>query len=323
MLAAAWKSSLEKKNYLAVVLEANLGILRPVRDRSHQISIGLGLVLAAVLWGSNNVGLRYLVQQWPPVWTGASRFLCAGMLLTAGLRFTGWLGPTTRLSRGAQIQLWFRGGFSLAAYIAVCNGSLQYIPSSHFALHLAAAPVWVLIWEGQLAPSRHSFPKMSAALLTFSGVLLLLWPAIRNGQAPWYGEALGVCAGLLWTWYTRESQVHVREMTGIEVTAATMWRAGVWLLPLAAFELSVRPIHWDLRLLLIQAYSIVFGGAAAFVLWNRALKHWPASRVFLFGNLVPVSTMVWAFVLLNEPVTPRLGWALLLILAGVWLGRRS
>lgn len=306
-----------------MVLRADLGILPGVRNGSHQFSIGLGLVVAALFWGGNNVALRYLVLHWPPVWTGASRFLCAGLLLSAGLRYTDWLGPTTQLPRGVRLRLWYRGGLSLAIYITVCYASLQYIPSSHFALHLAAAPVWVLIWEGRLTSSRGSFLKISAAVLTLSGVLVLLWPAIRHGQAPWYGEAMGFAAGLLWTWYNRQAQVHAQEMTGIEVTAATLWRAGVWLLPITAVEVSVRPIHWDLQLVLIQAYCIVFGGAASFALWNRALKHWPASRVFLFGNLVPVSTILWAFVLLNEPLTPTLGWALLLILAGVWLGRRS
>jgi drug/metabolite transporter (DMT)-like permease len=71
----------------------------------------------------------------------------------------------------------------------------------------------------------------------------------------------------------------------------------------------------------VQGYCIVAGGVMAFALWNRALGQWPASRVLLFNNLIPVSTMAWAHFCLGEPVTPTFLVALLLIALGVVLGQ--
>lgn len=71
----------------------------------------------------------------------------------------------------------------------------------------------------------------------------------------------------------------------------------------------------------VQSYCIVAGGVVAFALWNRALGQWPASRVLLFNNLIPVSTMIWAHFCLDEPVTRTFMLALALIALGVLLGQ--
>ncbi|NDB77371.1 MAG: EamA family transporter, partial [Verrucomicrobia bacterium] len=50
-------------------------------------------------------------------------------------------------------------------------------------------------------------------------------------------------------------------------------------------------------------------------------RHWPVSQVFLFSNLIPASTMVWAWLLLGEPVTQTFWVAMVLVIAGVVLGQ--
>ena len=93
------------------------------------------------------------------------------------------------------------------------------------------------------------------------------------------------------------------------------------LLPLALVEIVQRGVPLSAGLLGVQAYCIVAGGVVAFALWNRALGQWPASRVLLFNNLIPVSTMTWANFCLGEPVTPTFLVALGLIALGVLLGQ--
>ena len=100
-----------------------------------------------------------------------------------------------------------------------------------------------------------------------------------------------------------------------------MWRAGALLLPLGVVEVFQRGVPVTAGMLGVQSYCIVAGGVVAFALWNRALGQWPASRVLLFNNLIPVSTMTWAHFCLGEPVTPTFLLALVLIALGVLLGQ--
>ena len=116
-------------------------------------TIAASLLLAIFLWGGNNVGVKYLMNGWPPIWAGCARFLCAGLLLLTILRRTNWLGPAARISKEQNRALWWRGGLSLGVYIVAFNWALVYTSASHVALYLGASPVWALLWEGR--PGRN------------------------------------------------------------------------------------------------------------------------------------------------------------------------
>lgn len=285
--------------------------------------IAASLVFAVFLWGGNNVGVKYLVQSWPPVWTGCTRFLLAGLLLLGLLRWTKWVGRTAPVTRELNRALWWRGGASLAVYIVAFNWALRFTSASHLALYLGAAPVWALLWEGPPRRSWRSAQRYAAAGLAATGVVVLFWPTLRHGNGKLIGELLGLAAGVLWTNYSRQCRRFSAAFSGVEITGHTMWRAAVLLAPLAAIEIAQRSVVWRADYLAIQAYCIVGGGVVAFALWNNALRHWPTSKVFLFNNLIPISTMAWAYVCLGEPVTRTFWFAMLLIVTGVVLGQTN
>ena len=283
--------------------------------------LAASLVFAVFLWGGNNAGVKFLVGFWPPVFVGATRFLCAGLLLLLVLRWTNWLGVWQPVPRELQSPLWWRIGFVLAIYIVAFNGALCFTSASHVALILGASPLWALVWEHGSDSGRETLRKYAAALLALSGVGVLFWPALRHSRGSWPGEALGVAASFLWTHFGRQCRMLSRDLNGAEITAHAMWRAAIWLAPFAVWEVAHRGVSWRMDGALIQGYCIVAGGVVAFGLWTNALRHWPTSQVLLFNNLIPVSTMSWAHVWLGEPVTPTFGLAMILIVAGVVLGQ--
>ncbi len=284
-------------------------------------SLAVGLVIAVALWGGNNAGTKWLVGAWPPIFTGGTRFFCAGLLLLAVLRATTWFGEYVTPSRELSRALWWRGGVSLATYIIAFNFALRYTSASHVALYLGASPIWALLWEAFSERVKIGAARWGAALLALSGVGVLLAPALAGSNVSLIGELCGLTTSLLWTNYGRQSRQLSVTLNGAEVSAHTMWRAGVLLLPLALVEIVRQGVSLGAQLLGVQSYCIVAGGVIAFALWNRALGQWPASRVLLFNNLIPVSTMTWAYFCLGEPVTPTFLLALLLIGLGVVLGQ--
>src|SRR2546426_8069650 len=262
--------------------------------KTTNAALTLSLLLAVFLWGGSNVGTKFIVARWPPIWTGASRFVCAGLLLLGILRFTSWLGTSHALTAATKRGLWWRGGLTLAAYIIAFNWALRQTSASHVALYLGAAPVWALLWEGRPSLSRSTVWRYAAAALALSGVFVLNLPALKLGQGSWSGEALGIIASLLWTHYSRQCRALGKELTGSEISAHTMWRAGLWLSPIALLELYKKGLVWRADVAWVQSYCIVVGGVVTFALWNRAMRYWPASQVLLFNNLIPLSTMTWA-----------------------------
>lgn len=292
---------------------------------AHPLVISAGLVFAIFLWGGNNAGIKYLVHSWPPVWVGGTRFALAGLLMLSLLRWTRLLGTPRPCPPEIWRALWWRGGLSLGVYIVVFNWALRYTSAAHVALYLGASPVWALIWEGRAGKTGREIAKRAfAAVLALLGVVVLFWPTLHAGGAKWQGECLGLAASVLWVVYGRQCRALASRLSGVEISAHTMWRAGVLLLPLALLETGgLPPDAGNPRLLGVQAYCIVAGGVVAFALWNNALRHWKTSEVMLFNNLIPLSTMLWAHFTLGEAITSTFWIAMACIVSGVVIGQTN
>ena len=289
-------------------------------NKNHPAIAG-SLLLTVLLWGGNNAGTKWLVGAWPPVFTGATRFLFAGVILLAVLRFTRLLGEFQPLSAAQHRQLWLRGGLGLAAYAVVFCWALRLTAASHVALYIGASPVWALLVEQRPQKNWSSVRRYGAALLAVSGVFVLFWPALKNSGFNLAGEACGLVSSLLWANYNHQGRILAQTIHGVEVAANSMWMSGVWLLPVALIEIATRGVVLDAPHLGVQSLAVLFGGVVPYALWNSALRHWQTSRVMLFNNFIPLSTTVWAHFVLGETITPTFCAAMVLIVAGVALGQ--
>ncbi len=284
-------------------------------------AIAASLLLVVIFWGGNNVGTKWLVTTWPPVWTGSVRFLFAGAILFGVLRLTDWLGAYQPLTRGLIGQLWLRGGLSLAAYVVAFAWALHLTAASHVALYLGASPVWALVLEERPRRNWASVRRYGAALLAVSGVLVLFWPALKTADMNLAGELCGLTASLMWANYNHQSRILAARINGVAVAAHSMWMSGMWLLPVGLIELTRHKAVLDARHIGVQAFCIVFGGVVPYAFWNSALRHWRTSRVMLFNNFIPVTTAAWAYFLLGEPITSTFCAAMVLIATGVAIGQ--
>lgn len=281
------------------------------------------LVLAIVFWGASNAGTKYVLGAWPPIFAGATRFLAAGLVLQMALFWASWTRGLPDMPPGARRQLWLRTGLWLAIYIGVFQWAVYLIPVSHVALHLGAAPVWAVLIEHGLKRDRWIIWLYAGALLALGGVVVLLLPSLGKSSSSLVGELLGFACGWIWAWYGRQCRRVGQQLTGAAITAGTMWRAGLLLMVPGLFELRAGPLPIDGTLLWVQTYCVIGGGVLAYWLWNHALRCWSASRVYLFNNLIPVSTAVWAHYTLGEPITPTVWLAMALVITGVVVGQRA
>jgi len=154
-------------------------------------------------------------------------------------------------------------------------------------------------------------------------VLVLFWPAPQTAPLRLLGEFLGLASSVLWANFSHQIRILGADLSGAEVAAQTMWMSGVLLMPFGLGEIVARGITVTADCLGVQAFCILFGSVISYALWNNALGRWRTSRVVLFNNLVPLSTMTWAHFFLREPVTTTFWAAMILIVAGVALGQAN
>src|SRR5688572_22677075 len=109
--------------------------------RQSNSTIAISLVFAVFLWGGSNSAVKFLVKTWPPIWTGSSRFIIAGLLMLGLMRWTTWFGQARPLRSDQSKRLWLEGGLTLGAYVVVFYWALKFTAVSHVALYLGASPV--------------------------------------------------------------------------------------------------------------------------------------------------------------------------------------
>jgi drug/metabolite transporter (DMT)-like permease len=292
-----------------------------VSEKRNNSTIAGSLLFVVVMWGGNNVATKWLLAAWPPVWTGATRFLLAGFILLAVLHFTNWLGKYQPLARESWRQLWLRGGLSLAAYIVVFCWALRLAAASHVALYIGTSPIWALLWEERPQRNWSSARRYGAALLAVAGVVVLFWPALKTADTNLAGEFCGLAASLLWANFNHQSRILAARIDGVQIAAHSMWMAGVWLLVPGLVDLAAHGMVFDAPHLGVQVLCVFIGGVIPYAIWNSAFRHWRASRVMIFSNFIPITTTLWAHFILREHISATFCTAMALIVAGVLLGQ--
>jgi drug/metabolite transporter (DMT)-like permease len=294
------------------------------KPQPNELLLLVSLLGALFLWGGNNAGSKYLLGSWPPYFLGAARFLIAAAIFQilfqiqrAPIRIQIPVPPdASSLQEGKQKLLWIRGGLCLAVYIGVFHAALQRTYASHVALCLGTAPVWGLLMEERPRLTGPSLIRYGAALLALCGVVVLFAPQLNlqeaNGNLT--GEILGLASSVLWANYARQNRYLAARFPVDRLTASTFWRAAVLLLPLAVGEVifgGIPPLNLQLGAILLGC--ALGGGVIAFMLYAKVLQNWTASRVLMFNNLIPISTMLWSWYFLGEPLSAYLWISFLLI----------
>ncbi|MBF3222396.1 drug/metabolite exporter YedA, partial [Pseudomonas aeruginosa] len=144
------------------------------------------------IWGSTYLAIRFGVESWPPMLMAGVRFVIAGGLMFAWLRWRGAPLPTWREWRGAGIVGILllscgNGGVTVAEHWGVSSGVA--------ALAVATVPLFTLLFS-QLFGQRNTTLEWGGIVLGLFGIVLLNLGS--NLQASPAGAGLILFAAASW-----------------------------------------------------------------------------------------------------------------------------
>ena len=282
-----------------------------------------------MFWGLQQVLVKATVAEVAPVFQAFVRFVLATAAVAAWCL---WRGVPIR-SRGEPAGA-LRGGLLagalFAAEFACIYLGLQYTTASRLTLFLYTSPFWVALLLPRFIPGERLHGWQWAGLAAaFAGVALalgdgLLGPANAALPRAWWGDLMGLTAGLLWALTT----VVIRSTPLARVAPAKqlLYQVGVSALALPVISLALGE-NWTLQFsafawgsLLAQA---LIGAFASYLAWMWMLAHYPATKLSVFVFLTPVFALLFGVLWLGEPVTVGLLVALGLVAAGIVLVNRK
>lgn len=276
------------------------------------------VLLTALLGGSIPVFIKIALVEIPPFTFTLTRFVVAtAVLLPFYLRVRKPIGRD-RL-KVIFVSLLGMGNVVLAAF------GIQRTSAGVAQALYTLSPVLTVLFSALLLRVAVSREKSIGVAVGFAGTLIITFlPFLENGSGTTTlpGNALIILAIVCVTLYTLYSKPLQRTYHPVEITTFFCIATVATLLPLS-FTDAIAPHQWwrsvSTEAIASVVYVGVVGTAAYFLLTQYVVQHAESILASMVLYVQPFVTILWAYLLLHETVSPYFIAGIALTLAGVWL----
>lgn len=274
--------------------------------------------LLVIGWSSGFVGIRYASEGASVLLVLFWRTLLSGLIL---LPFALAIGPRMRL-RGVVEQMLFGvlsvflylGGFALAIE--------QRVPTGLVALISDLLPLAIAVLSQPVLGEKVTARQWIGTAIAVAGVLVVSLDSLSFGTAPAWAYALTVGSMLVFAF---ASVLHKRRPAlrmPVHQSLCIHTLTGALLFGLcAAFQGNVTPpMTKDFAIGMV--WLVLIATFAAYSVYYTSLRLFPVAQVSAAIYLSPPVTMLWAWALFSEPLTPVMFIGLAVTLVGVRMTAR-
>jgi len=299
-------------------------IALPVASRSLSPLILACLAATWLVWGSTYLAIKFALVSFPPFLQMGTRFLCAGLLLLAWMRWRGAALPTRRQWANAGIvgALMLGGGMGGTAYAE------QTVGSGLVVVFIAVVPVMMTAAAALFLRQYPTRLEAAGVGVGLGGVLMLTQGAGFQASLP--GLVAIALACLTWTAGSLMSQRRFALAPGAMGFASEMLCGGALLMGLAAAngEYATMAGNWppEPQAAAAWLYLVVAGSLLAFNAYMVLLSRASAALASSYCFVNPVIALLLGVWLAGETVTGFEWLAAGIVLLGVVLllsGRRA
>jgi drug/metabolite transporter (DMT)-like permease len=273
-----------------------------------------------IIWGTTYLAIALAIKTIPPFISGGVRFLLAGGLMYAWLR---WRDPQP--FAGVDLRVAALCGVLLSG---IGNGFViwaqQGIPTGIAALIVCAVPVLVLVFDWAFFSRRKpSTQALVGTAVAVAGVATIVMHTrtLSGAAQPLYIVSI-LAATVGWSFGTLLQKRSARAETVLSFTCVQMLSGGLFQFCMAGltgeyatFDASAISLASVLGVL----YLIVFGSVIALNCYLWLLTRVSASKVTTYALVNPVVALLLGALFLGESVTPLAIAAAVLVLVGVAL----
>jgi len=275
-----------------------------------------------VIWGTTYLVIRIGVGHLPPMLFAGIRWIIAGVIFIAFLKWRGKSLPkTNEIVHLAVVGL---------ALIGFGNGLVvfaeQWIPSGLAALLITTVPFFMVGIESFLPKG----PKLNATIITglamgFIGAFLIFGEDIRyladpdnlKGVLGLLGAVLFWSAGSLYSKYVKLN-VHPLMGASVEMLIAGLVLSGI------GISIGELPrLNFEINGLLSLAYLVIIGSLVGYTSYIYAIDKLPLSLVSTYAYINPVIALFLGWLILDEKLNFQIAIAAAVIIAGVFVVKQG
>jgi drug/metabolite transporter (DMT)-like permease len=276
------------------------------------------LMVTALGWGLNWSVLKFVLQDWPPLFArgtaGLIGALCLALLAIAR-------GDSLAVPREARAPLVVAAAINVFAWMGFTALALNWLKVSEGALIAYSMPIWAMMLAWPLLGARPTRRSLVALGLSVTGMVVLMGgPDFSAAKLP--GVLFAFAAAVLYALGT----VKARKPLAMPGPAVAAWQVGLGCLPMVGLSLMLEQPHiasLSMQGAMGLAYMAIGPMALCYLTWFGALRRLPTAVAATSMLIVPVVGTLTAVPLLGETLGARELLAIVLTIGGVALALRQ
>jgi len=264
--------------------------------------VGLvSIIFAMFIWGSSFIALKAAMVdlgEYTVIFIRmAAASLCFIFFIKRFLKYD-------FTKRDIQLIL-LLGFFEPCLYFVFEAKALLYTSASQAGMITSLMPLMTAMAAGYFLKEIISRQLLFGSVVAMIGVVWLSVQATTTESAPnpMLGNFLEFCAMACATGYTLVARYLSEKFSALFITAIQAFIGFVFFLPFFIFELSTKEMTFSVEAVSWSIYLGIVVTLLGYGLFNFALTKIEASRAAMFVNLIPIFTLILAFLILGEKLT--------------------
>ena len=282
--------------------------------------------LTVAVWGTTFVWTKLLIiNGLSPAQIFTLRFIIAYVLLTG---FSMWRGRHKWLSDNwrdelTMMALGLTGG---SMYFLTENESLRFTTATNTSLIVCSCPLFAMLIIALFYRSeRFSARQVWGSIVALAGMAAV----VLNGHFVLHlsplGDTLAFSACLCWALYTLLMKPVMGRYPAMFITRKVFFYGILTILPYYIFVPDMP--SWDVLMRPEVALNLLFLGSVASMLcyltWSRCMKGLGAVNCTNWVYVNPITTIIAAWLILDEQITVYFLIGSILIIAGMYLSSKK
>ena len=283
------------------------------------------LILTAIFWGGTFIAGRVVAKDVGPFSAAFFRFAVASSFLILFVwRIDGKLVMPKRKQIVPVILLGLTGVFT---YNVFFFKGLKLINAGRASIIIANNPIFIALLSAYFFKEKLNLIKAAGIIISVTGAIIVISKGNLNEIVQGNigsGEIYIFFCVLSWVVYSLIGKVVMADLSPISSVFYSCVIGTFFLFFPACYEGILNNFHhYPIMAWLGIFYLGIFGTVVGFVWYYEGIKKIGPTKASLFINFVPVSAVILAFMILDEPITLSLFIGTILVCAGVYLTNKK
>jgi drug/metabolite transporter (DMT)-like permease len=279
-------------------------------------------VLFAMLWASASVATKFGILSAPPLILANIRFFFAGILLLSyGYSFK--KDHSYRMpSRKEWQHLAIFGALNTTIYLGLYVYAMKFAAAGIGSLATSTNPLLIVLFSSWLMGRRPAKEEILSILISMVGIGVATYPLLKDSSTSMLGLLL-LALSMISVSFASVYYARVKwELPNILINGWQVAIGGVLLLPVTLLFGDFSSVTIDRHLVFSILWLSIAVSVVGLICWFYLLKI-DTVKASLYLFLCPLFGFIYAWWLMNEPITQYTVFGTLLVLVGLYLGQRK